>query len=314
MKKKNNGFIATSLIYSFFLVFIAVIAALLNSYIANKTIMDRFNTTVTDELNTKSYTLTVYSTNSNIQDGMTLTNLVLDGEFKSMRNWSKVGGALFTPNVPWLNNSSIQREDYGSRNSYIYQDIHFLGDSKYYCAVDYIHTLPAYSPKLYSYVGSLDMTPNRHIETLDSQGLWTKGSYIYNSNYDGMRRFVVGDSYNNAYSGTDRFSNAMVINLTASFGKGYEPDPSWIDANIDWFDGTISYRRIDKINSGEDVSVRFALFTGYERPVISCRTDSNVAVSPAPTYYTETRENRRYGVVNIKSIKNNVKCNIDWRP
>ena len=38
--KSESGFIATSLIYTFFLAFIAILTALLSNYIANKTILD----------------------------------------------------------------------------------------------------------------------------------------------------------------------------------------------------------------------------------------------------------------------------------
>ena len=46
--KNNSGFIATSLIYTFFLAFIAILTALLGAYIANKTILERYNNDVLD--------------------------------------------------------------------------------------------------------------------------------------------------------------------------------------------------------------------------------------------------------------------------
>ena len=66
---KKNGFIATSLIYSFFLVFIAIIATLLNSYIASKTILDRYNEEITNDLNGTTFSLIVQSKNANIDGG-----------------------------------------------------------------------------------------------------------------------------------------------------------------------------------------------------------------------------------------------------
>lgn len=48
---KKDGFIATSLIYSFFLVFIGVLTALVGSYIANKQILNRFNEDIIAEMN-----------------------------------------------------------------------------------------------------------------------------------------------------------------------------------------------------------------------------------------------------------------------
>ncbi len=82
MEKK--GFIATSLIYSFFLAFISIVAVLLQSFIANKTILDRFNSKVQEELNTSSYKVTIYSRNANIKNGMTMTNLISNGDFSQI--------------------------------------------------------------------------------------------------------------------------------------------------------------------------------------------------------------------------------------
>lgn len=47
----NKGFIATSLIYSFFLLFIAVLAAILNGFLSNNKILNRYNESVQDKIN-----------------------------------------------------------------------------------------------------------------------------------------------------------------------------------------------------------------------------------------------------------------------
>lgn len=47
----NKGFIATSLIYSFFLVFLALLAVILNSYVFNNRIMSVFNKSIMDKIN-----------------------------------------------------------------------------------------------------------------------------------------------------------------------------------------------------------------------------------------------------------------------
>ena len=33
---------------------------------------------------------------------------------------------------------------------------------------------------------------------------------------------------------------ALLVDLTENFGVGNEPSKEWCDANLDWFDGTIS--------------------------------------------------------------------------
>ena len=47
----NKGFIATSLIYSFFLVFLALLAVILNSYVFNNRLMDAFNKSIQNKIN-----------------------------------------------------------------------------------------------------------------------------------------------------------------------------------------------------------------------------------------------------------------------
>ena len=58
MKKKKRGFVATSLIYSFFLVFLAVLAGLIRNYVANKLVLERFNENAASVLNTNKYRIT----------------------------------------------------------------------------------------------------------------------------------------------------------------------------------------------------------------------------------------------------------------
>ena len=129
---KKDGFIATSLIYSFFLVFIAIMAALLSSYIANKTILDRFNGEIQNDLNSDKYTVIIKSKTANITNGMTLTNLVSNGDFSNSVNyWNTNGNASFSTTM-WLNNYALFKNNGGVSNSYIFQDIYLLKDSQYY--------------------------------------------------------------------------------------------------------------------------------------------------------------------------------------
>lgn len=129
---KNRGFIATSLIYSFFLVFVAIITALLRNYLADKTILDRFNSTAQEELNSRYYTVTVFSKNANIQQGITLTNLVNNGNFeKGINQWTTYGSATFTT-PKWISNFALEKKNNNVSNSYVYQDIYFFKDTVYY--------------------------------------------------------------------------------------------------------------------------------------------------------------------------------------
>lgn len=303
--KKKNGFIATSLIYSFFLVFIAVIAAILNSYIANKTILDRFNEDAEEGLNTKTYTVTIYSQNANIQDGITLSNLVSNGDFSNGLNfWTTVGSATYTT-TPWLNNTAVSKNNSNVSGSYLSQNIHVLQNSKYYYSIEYSHNVDTIlNTYLYDSSYGTISTSNNLART------WTKGSQIFTSPIDGNVVLTLGRS-SFSYAGTSYFSHAIVLNLTASFGSGYEPDKTWIDNNIEYFDGTISYIQKTDINSGETVQIRFAPYTNYTRSTIKCTGDTAEPLA-GQTMTMQTIDERIYGLFKISSVKSNIRCTVDW--
>ena len=58
MKKNNKGFIATSLLYSFFLVFLAMLLAILQNYSSSSNILSRFNDEVKNHINERKNRLT----------------------------------------------------------------------------------------------------------------------------------------------------------------------------------------------------------------------------------------------------------------
>ena len=60
-KKQKNGFIATSLIYSFFLVFLALLLAILATYLTTSRILSAYNKNVKTKLNNMTYVPEVYA-------------------------------------------------------------------------------------------------------------------------------------------------------------------------------------------------------------------------------------------------------------
>ena len=78
----NKGFIATSLIYSFFLVFVVMMLAILNGYIANKTLTNTYNEQIINEMNQKYFDIYLYLQNGTISGGKTVTNLISNHDFK----------------------------------------------------------------------------------------------------------------------------------------------------------------------------------------------------------------------------------------
>ncbi len=303
MKNRNGGFIATSLIYSFFLVFIAVIAALVSNYVANKTIMNRFNEDVMDELNTKSYTVTVYGKNANIQNGMTLTNLLTDGTFPNLTYWGRNGGSCnYRTNIlNELSSSSLVMNNCSS-NSYVNQKVYVLRGSTYY------YTVAHYNPST-----NVSMTFGNSINLLRTSE-WVKASHIYTATDNNNIDFTVGRNINSYWSEA-RFTNAMVLNLTASFGVGYEPDKNWIDKNIDYFEGTISFIRLEGIDSRDSATIRFNLYRDYMNATdVKCYregTNTQVAITKSSLQYDAN--GRPYKEITINSVESNIRCDANWR-
>ena len=59
--KSNKGFIATSLIYSFFLVFLALLLAILSTYITTNRILYAYNKSIRNKLNSVTYIPEIYA-------------------------------------------------------------------------------------------------------------------------------------------------------------------------------------------------------------------------------------------------------------
>jgi len=118
---KKNGFIATSLIYSFFLVFISVITALAGNYIASKNILHRFNDEIVAGMNDTS---TIFITDGN----GTITGLTNYGKTLSQIEIPySINGVVITTigEKAFSENTIIESIDLG--NVSIIEDSAFLG-------------------------------------------------------------------------------------------------------------------------------------------------------------------------------------------
>jgi len=151
--------------------------------------------------------------------------------------------------------------------------------------------------------------------TLYRTSEWIRSSHIYTATGNNNIDFRVGRNIN-SYSSEARFTNAMVINLTASFGVGYEPDRNWLDKNIDYFEGTISFIRLEGINSRDSVKIRFNLYKDYQDYTnVRCyKEGSNTEVAIDKTSPIQNDANGRpYKEITIKSVESNIRCNANWR-
>lgn len=306
--KKKKGFIATSLIYSFFLVFLAIIAALISNYIANKTILLRYNEDALGELNTKKYSVSFYvygaETNSPTQKGRTLTNLIRNGNFVDSQWWKSEGDIDFTT-TSYSKNTALLSSLGG--NSYIYQeiDVRLVENQKYYFKIDYSQTN---SIPIQAFV-----EPNISLVTQNTNGLWdTASGVFYAEETTSDKPFVIGYSdigFSNTY-----FTNATLINLTEHFGAGNEPTARWLDENIGFFDGTINYLKEDNLDGNSEVELTMASQSDYNKMALVCNgqndkwfgTDANIEQE-----YDFSGE-RPMATLKIKNISDDIVCTVRW--
>lgn len=306
--KKKKGFIATSLIYSFFLVFLAIIAALISNYIANKTILLRYNEEALQELNTKKYSVTffVYGAESNTtsQKGRTLTNLIHNGNFIDSEWWKTEGTIDFNPTS--FSRNTARLSNVGAE-SYIYQevDVRLVQNQKYYFKIDYSQND---SKPIRVFVD-----PNVSLITQNTNGLWaSKSGVFYAEESTSDKPFVIGYSdigYSNVY-----FTDAMLINLTEHFGAGNEPTASWLDENIGFFDGTINYLKEDSLEGNSEIELQMVSRSDYNKMVFVCNgqndkwfgTDTNIEST------LDFSDVRPVATLKVKNISDNIMCTVRW--
>lgn len=308
---KENGFIATSLIYSFFLAFIAVLTSLLVSYIANKTILDRFNEDTIDSLNNPTYTLSVYAVNANIDSGMAFTNLISESTFESLDYWN-VSDDNFSKITNYDGTQFAIKKETNSNNSKIEQDIYILGDTKYYYSIRCKNESVGDEKILKSYLQN-DINTYGFLECNPSTTSWQKTSNIFTSGKTdaGMYKFIIGDndfwvSDNSAY-----YTEAMLINLTDSFGAGKEPEIEWLDKNIDYFSDSVSFITVSEIEKNETEKIRFALFKHEDVDMNRYTLDCGDGISYGTVEVKEIN-NKAYGEIEIENIDRDMICKIEW--
>lgn len=270
--------------------------------------MERFNLEAARNLNTHKYTVAIYAKNSNIIDGMTLTNLVSNGTFTSSAYWQTSGSASFSYANNRSGNYSVYKANKGYIESYLYQDLHFQQNSKYYYSIE--HSSASNSSFL-TYIGS---TSNGSLNTAGSNDAWTKTSGIYETRTSPLdQRLYVG---RNSNGGSVFLTHAMVVNLTSSFGRGYEPDKKWMDDNLEYFDGTISYIRHEQIESGESLTVKFNPYAGFKissRDIKCINPKTGGSITPMPSITPKTEAGRTIQELKISSVSSDIKCKIDWK-
>lgn len=303
--KNESGFIATSLIYTFFLAFIAILTALLSNYIANKTILDRYNSDTQSKLNGGIGKISLYVSYASVDGGKTITNLVRNGNFSSvdgsnnLTNWSVQGGGNF------------QAADFGKRcviktgsSGNLSQPISVDSTHKYYIRMEYYQPSIGYTSDVFvSNTVSGDVIDRDRIISSSNSSEWVSTSKLVSlSGAETLSYMIVGkqSTYN-----TNRtyYTNIFLMDVTYAYRDAVSLE--WLDKNIDYFDGTVSFISKDFVDDDE-VSFTIVPYAGYVLDKVSCNYN-DYEISPI------TNESNTKYLFKYKNNGHASKCNISFK-
>ena len=303
--KNESGFIATSLIYTFFLAFIAILTALLSNYIANKTILDRYNSDTQSKLNGGIGKISLYVSYASVDGGKTITNLVRNGNFSSvdgsnnLADWSVQGGGNF------------QAADFGKRcviktgsSGNLSQPISVDSTHKYYIRMEYYQPSIGYTSDVFvSNTVSGDVIDRDRIISSSNSSEWVSTSKLVSlSGAETLSYMIVGkqSTYN-----TNRtyYTNIFLMDVTYAYRDAVSLE--WLDNNIDYFDGTVSFISKDFVDDDE-VSFTVVPYAGYVLDKVSCNYD-DYEVSPI-----SNESNTKY-LFKYRNNGHDSKCSISFK-
>ncbi len=303
--KNKSGFIATSLIYTFFLAFIAILTALLSNYIANKTILDRYNSDTQSKLNGGIGKISLYVSYASVDGGKTITNLVRNGNFSSvdgsnnLTNWSVQGGGNF------------QAADFGKRcviktgsSGNLSQPISVDASHKYYLRMEYYQPSLGYTSDVFvSNTVSGDVIDRDRIISSSNSSEWVSTSKLVSlSGAETLSYMIVGKE--NAYnSNRTYYTNIFLMDVTYAYRDAVSLE--WLDKNIDYFDGTVSFISKDFVDDDE-VSFTVVPYAGYVLDKVSCNYD-DYEVSPI-----SNESNTKY-LFKYRNNGHDSKCSISFK-
>lgn len=303
--KNESGFIATSLIYTFFLAFIAILTALLSNYIANKTILDRYNSDTQSKLNGGIGKISLYVSYASVDGGKTITNLVRNGNFSSvdgsnnLTDWSVQGGGNF------------QAADFGKRcviktgsSGNLSQPISVDSTHKYYIRMEYYQPSIGYTSDVFvsNTVSGDVIDSNRVISTSNNDGWKSVSKIVDLTGSETLSYMIVGkqSTYN-----TNRtyYTNIFLMDVTYAYRDAVSLE--WLDKNIDYFDGTVSFISKDFVDDDE-VSFTVVPYAGYVLDKVSCNYD-DYEVSPI------TNESNTKYLFKYRNNGHDSKCSISFK-
>lgn len=307
--KNKNGFIATSLIYTFFLAFIAILTALLSNYLANKTILDRYNTQIQDTLNYGMGSIVVYASYANIDNGKIITNLIRNGAFyDGLDGWEVQNGGNFQV-IDFEKKCVVKTGSTGNLS----QPVSIIPGHKYYFRMDYNQPSIGYTTDVLvsSTVNGDKPSINfdGFLQTTTTTNKWMMTSKIVTlDSNEALSYAIVGkqSAYNNYRT---YYTNLLLMDITYSYEDKVSKE--WLDEYMDYFEGTVSFVRKDFVTD-EETSFTIVPYANYvlDEDASYCFDDGNFAdyeISPI------TNESNTKYLLKVKEQNKNITCYVGFK-
>lgn len=168
-----------------------------------------------------------------------LNNLILDGSFEEgISNWGNAYNATLTNDTSQYHtgNKSLKITPIDGSTletlSVYLKLINYTKGHKYYCRVFVKASQQGRTAEFF-----FPLTPPYPSKSVEVNTSWTKLSFISNSS-----EILTGayscrlDNNNNKINIDMWYDDVLIIDLTACFGYGNEPNQAWCDANIPYFE------------------------------------------------------------------------------
>ena len=241
------------------------------------------------------YVVGVAVTNGTVQNGVTITNMLEDGNFENS-GWSN---CIYNTTYKKYGNYSCQlngSSTYPENTTTHTSSLALTSNHYYYARVEGYQINKTGNQEFQTYFPVAE--PFFGGVSFGVPGKWNVYSVINNrTSFADGNNYQLRFDYNNNYNeGTVYYDGGMLFDLTSSYGSNY-PSKEILDRSIGYFDGSVSYN-YQKLNKGNSVTFNVTPSDGYEFESVSC-TNSNA--------------NYNGSILTISNITGDVSCNVNFK-
>ena len=242
------------------------------------------------------YVVGVTVTNGTVENGVTLTNMLEDGNFENT-GWRECTSYNTTYKKYGNYSCQLVGSSSGPETVVVHNKNLSLNNSHYYYSrVEGYQTSKNGNQEFQVYFPIAE--PSLGTVSLGEVGKWNVYSVINNrSSFSNGNNYQLRFDYNNNYNADSvYYDGGMLLDLTESYGSSY-PSKEILDRSIGYFDGSVSYN-YQKLNKGNSTSFVVNPNSGYVIDSVSC---------------TNSSANYSNNTLTITNITGDVQCNVKFK-